>query len=147
MAKINKVKKTLKGISVPWYVTVLFALTAIALIPWLIHLSYTLPLTHFDKGWNKAWTGLDIAEFAAIGLTALFALLRSFWIIITSTASGTLLLLDAWFDTLTAGSGREHTISMLSALLLEIPLAILAFTVAYKVTRRISLNASTNNRT
>jgi hypothetical protein len=141
MANIKKSIRTIKRISVPWYITLLFALAAVALVPWLIHLSHTLPVTHLDRDWDKAWAGLDIAEFAAIGLTALFGALRSNWIIITSTAAGTLLLFDAWFDTTTAGNVHEHTISILSAILLEIPLAAIAYFVAYKATRRISSNS------
>jgi hypothetical protein len=110
----------------------LFAIAAIALVPWTAWLSHSLPPTHLDRRWSIAWSGLDVGEFVALALTAYLGMRKSGWIIVAASIAGTLLLVDAWFDCLTATAGWEYLGSLLSAVFAELPLSILAFTIAYR---------------
>jgi hypothetical protein len=50
---------------------------------------------------------------------------------LVSTAAGTLLICDAWFDVLTAATSAERWIAVLLAIFLELPLAGFCYWVAY----------------
>ncbi|HKU18890.1 MAG TPA: hypothetical protein VJP80_06490 [Candidatus Saccharimonadales bacterium] len=115
----------------------LFAVAALVLVPWTMWLSRSLPPTHVDRRWDIAWSGLDIGEFISLAITAYLGLRKSGWIIVTASIAGTLLLVDAWFDSLTATVGWEYLASLLSAVFAELPLSILAFWVAYRVGKRL----------
>ena len=103
---------------------------ALALVPWTAVLGVMLPARHVARHWDVAWTGFDLALSLSLLVTALAALRRQDWLRIAATASGTLLLCDAWFDTLTAFTGTELTLALLLAGLVEIPLAVLCFLLA-----------------
>jgi len=55
---------------------------------------------------------------------------RSSWLDTVASATATLLVVDAWFDTLTASTGTELGIALAMALLVELPLAALCVLVA-----------------
>jgi len=115
----------------------LFAAAAIVLIPWTAWLSRSLPPTHLDRRWSLTWSGLDVGEFVALATTAYLGYRKSGWVIVSASVAGTLLLLDAWFDTLTSATGLEYLGSLASAVFIELPLAFLAFSVAYRVGKRL----------
>lgn len=134
MSKTNTTDQTTYGSK---QILRLFAIAALLLLPWTIWLSHSLPPVHVDRRWNVAWSGLDVGEFMALAFTAYLGLRKSGWVIIAASIAGTLLLADAWFDSLTASAGWEYLGSLLSALLVELPLAVLAFWTAYKTARKI----------
>jgi hypothetical protein len=109
---------------------VLFGLLALGLLPWALWLTQTLPSRHLSHHWNLAWGGFDLALALAQLATATAALRRSAWLEGAATATGTLLLVDAWFDVLTSGTGAELALALGAALLVEIPLALLSFWIA-----------------
>ena len=82
-----------------WVITIL-ALVAIALLPWVLWLTVTLPSRHVSEHWDAAWVGFDVAEILAFALTAYAAWRRAPWLQGAASAAGTLLLSDAWFDIL-----------------------------------------------
>jgi uncharacterized membrane protein HdeD (DUF308 family) len=108
---------------------------AVFLIPWIAELMATLPDHHSSHQWRLAWAGFDVALTLAFAFVA-FAGWRRRQIAITAlTVLGVLLLCDAWFDiTLSWGTG-EQTVSILSALFAEIPVAILAIVLAHRLLR------------
>jgi len=108
-----------------------FAVAALLLIPWSILLSQSLPSSHFARHWNLAWSGFDFGLVLSLGLTAFLGLRKSGWVIIPASAAGILLLIDAWFDCLTARQGWEYSVSLSLAVFVEIPMAIMAFWIAY----------------
>lgn len=112
------------------WVPVLFGLLALGLLPWALWLTQTLPSRHLSHHWNLAWGGFDLALALAQLATATAALRRSAWLEGAATATGTLLLVDAWFDVLTSGTGAELALALGAALLVEIPLALLSFWIA-----------------
>jgi hypothetical protein len=111
----------------------IFAAASLLLIPWTIFLSQSLPGSHLDRRWNVAWVGFDIALLLALALTAYLGWRKSGWTVISATAAATLLIVDSWFDMLTATSGREYLGSIASAFFVELPLAVLALWVAYHI--------------
>jgi hypothetical protein len=79
-----------------------------------------------------AWTGFDVALALLFALTALAMLRRASWLQGAASATGTLLLADAWFDTLLSPHPR---IAIFEAVFSEIPLALLLFWIAHDTAR------------
>jgi hypothetical protein len=114
----------------PRWVAPVFLGLAVLLIPWIIYLGFALP-DHTTAGhWDVAWVGFDVMEFFAIATTAWLAYQRSTWVGIAAAMTAALLFVDAWFDITTANSGWELTQSIVSAAVLELPLAGLALWIA-----------------
>jgi hypothetical protein len=65
--------------------------------------------------------------------TGLLAYRKSRWLTITSSTVGSLLLVDAWFDTMSERSGRQFHQALFLAIFLEIPMALTSYYIAYKV--------------
>lgn len=114
---------------------IFFAVSAFMLVPWAILLSQLLPSDHLASRWNLAWSGFDFGLVVILGLTAILGLRSSGWVIIPSSIAGTMLLIDAWFDCLTAKVGKEYLFSLSTAALVEIPMALMAFWMAYRAGR------------
>jgi Na+/phosphate symporter len=103
---------------------------AVALLPWTAYLSFTLPSQHRSAHWDIVWPGLDVGIALAIAGTV-FALVRcSAYLPIVATVAGTLLLCDAWFDTLTSNAGNELAMATFEAVAAEVPLALFCFWLA-----------------
>ena len=126
-----KKKKNTYQFFLPHNILIFFAISAVLLVPWSVLLWQSLPPDHLDKRWNLAWTGFDIGLLISLGLTSLLGLRKSGWVIIPASMAGTLLLIDAWFDCLTAKQGWEYAASLSTAAFIEIPMAIMAFWIAY----------------
>jgi hypothetical protein len=95
------------------------------LIPWIVFLAAELPRRYHARNWDVAWAGFDVLLLAGLGLTAWAAWRRRQILIPAAFATATLLVCDAWFDVLTAATRRDQILSAASALLIELPLAIL----------------------
>ena len=100
------------------------AFAALVLIPWIFYLSVTLRERHRVIMWNTAWVGFDVLLALSFALGAWAMWKRRLIAIPFLTASAVLLLVDSWFDVTMSWGTREQRISLLTALLLEIPLAI-----------------------
>jgi hypothetical protein len=109
-----------------------FLLFSVALVPWSIFLGVTLPERAISHRYNIAWAGFDVLLLVALGATGYFALRRSRHLAVASAAAATLLVVDAWFDCMTA-SVRDYQLleSVLMAVFLEIPLAIVCAWLSY----------------
>jgi hypothetical protein len=108
---------------------------AVLMIPWTLYLAFSLPTRHHAEHWDAVWVGFDVALVIGILATALGAFRRADWLAIAATATGTLLLCDAWFDVLTSEGGHQAGVALLQALVGELPLAVLCFWVAWNVER------------
>jgi hypothetical protein len=109
--------------------------TAVALVPWTLWLTVTLPARHVTEHYDVAWTGFDVALAAAFGLTAWAALRGSRALAPLAAATAAMLLCDAWFDIVTSQGGGERVEAVLEAVFAELPLAALCVFVAYDVER------------
>ena len=104
---------------------------AIGLLPWTVYLSVTLPPQHQSVHWDIVWPGLDVGIALAVAATV-FGLVRlSTNLPIFAAIAGTLLLCDAWFDTLTSQPGTELAWAAVEALVAELPLAAFCFWIAF----------------
>jgi hypothetical protein len=100
------------------------------MVPWIVWLAVSLPTRTRAHHWNLAWVGLDVAEAVMLIATGWAAVRGSTWIEISGTATATLLVLDAWFDCTTASHGWAFVVSLVLALVVELPLAGLSLLIA-----------------
>ncbi len=105
----------------------------IALIPWTLIYITQLPDRHTTDHWNVAWTGFDLMLATALGFTAWCALRERAMLIVGLIASSTLLLCDAWFDLVTSWGTDDQMLTLLTAVLIELPLAIYFALLARRV--------------
>jgi len=104
----------------------LFAVMSLLLIPWIAFLATVLPSRQLSRHYDFAWAGFDGMLLIALAATAYFALRRSRNLSVASSSAGTLLIVDAWFDVLTARR-RQLPISIAFAIFIELPLAALCW--------------------
>src|SRR5665213_1961394 len=110
----------------PSWAAVLYAAACGFLVPWTFFIGVVLPQKYVTNHWDIAWAGFDVFETLLFALTAYLVVRRSVWTAFTSIMLGTTLLIDAWFDLLTARSIREFNSAIFSAVILEIPIAIIS---------------------
>jgi hypothetical protein len=118
------------------WVVPLFAVAALALVPWVVFLVKVLPSDHRSRHWDVAWGGFDVALALLLVAVAFAAWRRSPWLEEAATATATLLFVDAWFDVLTSSTRTELVGAVALALLLELPLAFLSLRLARSAGRR-----------
>jgi hypothetical protein len=105
------------------------------LAAWIGVLAVTLPRNYTAGGWRGAWVGFDMAELAAFAATGWAAWKRRQVLIICLVVLATLLCCDAWFDVLLDARTKGFWLSLGSALIIELPLATLAFLGARRLIR------------
>ena len=115
--------------------TVLFGAAGIALLPWTVWLSSSLPTHHRTQHWDLAWSGFDSALAVGFLATAFAAWYRRPWMPVAAAATGTLLVADAWFDIVLESRSSDFEIAIVEALAAELPLAIACFVVAFLTSR------------
>jgi len=111
----------------------LYIIGAIVIIPWTIYLSQSLPTRHTFRNWDVAWVGLDVVLVLSLLVTGILAYIKSLYTAIAASTTGSLLVIDAWFDVTGAHKGWELHEAISAAILLEIPLACLSFHLASTV--------------
>ena len=99
-----------------------FALFSLILLPWIVYLAFSLPSRQVSADYDVAWTGFDAMLLAALVSTGYFALRRSRYLATAAVATVTLLVVDAWFDVVTALPGQRLE-PVAEAVLVELPLA------------------------
>jgi formate-dependent nitrite reductase membrane component NrfD len=123
-------------IQVPLWLGVIYTGLSLVLIPWTFYLSTTLPAHHLSSHWGWSWVGLDIGITLSLLFSALLVYLKSDWVIISSTATGSLLVADAWFDIMTAHAGSDLKQSVALAIFVELPLAAISYIVAHRIVQK-----------
>jgi hypothetical protein len=124
------------------WVSVLFAAAALILVPWVVFLVHALPSDHRSAHWDVAWGGFDTALALLLVGVAVAAWRRSPWLEGAATAAATLLLVDAWFDILTASSRSELVTAIVEAAVVELPIAVFCLFLARSVERRLAAAAT-----
>lgn len=104
----------------------------VALIPWIVFLAVRLPHHYVAAHWALTWVGFDLALLVGLAATAWAAWRRRQLLVATAVVTATLLCCDAWFDVTTA-TGTGTVVSVGSAVLVELPLAVLLFRVARRL--------------
>ncbi len=122
---------------VPRWLPLGFFAAAAFLVPWSTYLLLTLPHDAEANHWALAWTGFDVGMLVALFFTALLSLKRSVLTAFWATMTGTITMIDAWFDVLTS-QGREAQVSaIVLAVVGEIPISILCFWWARRIFRAL----------
>jgi hypothetical protein len=128
--------KPTPGSSWKWDAVLVFIVASCVLLAaWIGVLAVTLPGFYHTGSWRGAWVGFDIALLAAFAVTGWAAWRRRQLLIICLVVLATLLLCDAWFDVVLDVGTPGFLTSLLSALLVELPLAILAIFMARRLVR------------
>jgi len=107
----------------------------LGLAAWIAILILTLPMRYTSHDWRGVWVGLDIAELAGFAATAWAAWNQRQVLIVLMHITGTLLVCDAWFDLALAWGSRGFTMSLITALAAELPLALLLFAGSRRLVR------------
>jgi hypothetical protein len=113
----------------------LLALVALALVPWTLWLTLSLPSRHVTQHYDVAWIGFDVALAAAFAATAWSALRQPRWLVALAAATATMLLCDAWFDILTSSGGGERLEALAEATFAELPLAAICVYIVFAAER------------
>ena len=120
---------------IPIWAASVYIILSIILLPWAIYLGATLPAHHLSAHWDISWTGLDIALFATMLATGILAYLKSHWVIISSSTVGSLLIVDAWFDTMSQRRMLQLREAIILAIFVELPLAFISYFIAFRALR------------
>jgi hypothetical protein len=114
-------------------VIVLTTAACLALGAWIVVLAVRLPHRYVADHWTLTWLGFDVLLLASLGITAWLAWRQRQMVILSSLVAGTLLVCDAWFDVTTASTHADLITSIVSAALLELPLAFALFWFARRL--------------
>ncbi|WP_199737047.1 MULTISPECIES: hypothetical protein [Micromonospora] len=129
----------------PRWVAPTFVVLALLTLPWIGYLALTLPRHAVAVHYRAAWVGFDLGLVALLALTAWRAYRGDRRVVVAATATATLLAVDAWFDVVTTPAGPDLVVSVLSAALVELPLAAVCLWIARHgdrmVARRLRLLA------
>jgi hypothetical protein len=107
----------------------------ILLAAWIGYLAVSLPGFYRAGSWRGAWVGFDVAELVVFAITGWAAWRRRQILIMCLIVLATLLLCDAWFDVVLNTRTAGFPSSLLSALLIEVPIAVIAIVVARRLLR------------
>ncbi|WP_020119310.1 hypothetical protein [Streptomyces canus] len=102
----------------------------LVLLPWLFVPTAALPATAVAANWRTVWIGLDSSEAVGLIATGLLARRRHHLHPLTAVATATLLVVDAWFDTLMAAPGADRVSAVAMALGAELPPAVMCVVLA-----------------
>ncbi len=110
-------------------------LGTLGLLVWIVVLALTLPRAYRAGGWRVTWIGFDVGLVIVLALTAWAAWRRRQILILCLLVLATLLFCDAWFDTTLDWHTRGFTASVTLAVLVELPVAIMAIIAARRLLR------------
>jgi len=116
-------------------VLVVIVASCVLLAAWIGVLAVTLPKFYRAGSWRGAWVGFDLALLAAFAATGWTAWRRRQLLIVSLVVLATLLLCDAWFDVVLDVRTAGFVPSLLSAVLVELPLALVAIVMARRLLR------------
>ncbi|GAA2881281.1 hypothetical protein Acy02nite_16950 [Actinoplanes cyaneus] len=118
----------------PAWVAPVLALLGVATIPWTVYLSLTLPQRMEIGNYRTAWVGFDVLLVLGLLATAYTAWRGRQRVGLFAASTATLLVVDAWFD-VTLSNRAGLTTAVVSAAVIEIPLALLCGWIALHADR------------
>jgi hypothetical protein len=122
-------------IALPRWLAPLAVLCAVALVPWIVYLAMVLPHRTRSVHYDVAWVGFDIAMWFVLAALAWCAIRRRPATAQLAAVAATMLVVDAWFDVVTTANPTQRGYAIASAVILEIPLAVLCTWVAVNAQR------------
>jgi hypothetical protein len=123
-----------------------YALLAVAIVPWILWLAWSLPERSVSAHYRLAWVGFDVLLCGALARTAYLAWRRSPFLVNVASATAALLVVDAWFDVTTSPGGHDLLVSTMLALVVELPLAVLSLLLAGRAQVEIARTGAVNRR-
>lgn len=117
----------------PGWVGPFYLIAGFGLLPWSVGLAITLPATAKTTHYGAAWFGFDLLLGALLIRTGWLAVRRRHNIELTAAATATMLIVDAWFDTMTADTHDQFVLALVLAFCAELPLAGLCLYIAGSV--------------
>lgn len=120
-------------LSIPRWAAGVYMILALVLVPWTIYLARTLPDRSISRHWGLSWVGLDIAIMISLAITGILASLKSRQVVTAASTTAAFLIADAWFDISSAKPGWQLDQAIVLAIFIEIPLAIISYSLAVKV--------------
>ena len=131
---------------VPRWIGWLVIAAGALMLPWVAGLVFILPTRHEAAHYGFSWIGFDLALCGMLIRTGWLAQKGREHIELSAAITGTLLMVDAWFDVVTADSHREFAIALILALGAELPLAIFCLWIAGRVEFRRQRRAEAMSR-
>jgi hypothetical protein len=116
----------------PRWVAPVFAVLGAAAIPWTAYLAVSLPEQARAHNYRVAWVGFDTLLIAVLLITAYLAWRGRRLVGLLAASTATMLVVDAWFDVTTSRRAEAAT-AILSAVLVELPLALVCGWIALHV--------------
>ncbi|MFF4488191.1 hypothetical protein ACFY0F_17110 [Streptomyces sp. NPDC001544] len=104
-----------------------------ALVPWTAYLAVSLPDRFEARYWPMVWVGFDVMLLASLAAAGAAVWLRRQAMVPLSYVAATLLVCDAWFDISLSWGQDDVWASVASAVLVELPLAVLFLVRARRV--------------
>jgi hypothetical protein len=117
-----------------WVGPVFFGLVVVA-IPWVALLWTWLPARDVSSHYRLAWVGFDVLLVLMLARTGWVAWHGRDHVELPAVCAATLLVVDAWFDVLTASSRAGFVQAVLLAVLVELPLAGVCVWIAVNAER------------
>lgn len=114
----------------------LLVASGLGLLPWMYVLAAGLPAVMTAPRRPAAWIGLDVLEAAGLIATGLLARRGDRRHALGAAATAALLVVDAWFDTMTATSTGDLAAAIAMALCPELPLAAVCGWLAIRASRQ-----------
>ncbi|GIG59594.1 hypothetical protein Lfu02_39660 [Longispora fulva] len=114
----------------------LLVASGLGLLPWMYVLAAGLSAVATAPRWPAAWIGMDILEAAGLIATGLLAARGDRRHALAAAATAALLVVDAWFDTMTATSNSDLGAAIAMALCAELPLAAVCGWLAMRGSRQ-----------
>lgn len=109
----------------------LLIVVGLLLVPWLLHLSFSLPRSARARNWSLMWAGVDVAEAIGLVVTGVLQWRRSPRRAIPAAFTSALLAVDAWVDVTTSAPGHAKVVAIGLAAALEVPAAVACLVLAF----------------
>jgi hypothetical protein len=122
-------------LALPAWMSILLGAVGVALVPWTLWLTFSLPSRHTTEHYDVAWVGFDVALAAAFAASSVAVIRGSTWLEVSAAVTGTLLVCDAWFDVVTSTGGSEKVEAVLEACFAELPLAAVCAWIVWDAER------------
>jgi hypothetical protein len=120
----------------PRWVAPVFAVLGAATIPWTAYLAMSLPEQTRTHNYRVAWVGFDLMLIVVLLVTAYFAWRGRRLVGLLAASTATMLVVDAWFD-VTTSRRSDVPSAIMSAVLVELPLAVICAWIALHVNQVI----------
>lgn len=118
---------------VPRWCGLLLLILGLLTLPWIAGIAITLPSSERSAHYDVSWAGFDVLLCVLLLRTGWLAVRRREQSELTAAMAGTLLIVDAWFDVLSAPDTAQFLIALAMAVLVELPLAGLCLWIATRV--------------